>query len=260
MDPQRSPARRRGTAGSRPTLLGVWAHPDDEAYLSAGLMAEFVGNGGRVAIVTATRGEAGTDDPARWPPMRLAARRQRELHDSLAVLGVDNVHILGFPDGGCHHFDGTRAIANHIRWIRPDVIVTFGPDGLTGHTDHRAVSRWATDARNLVRPEADLWYSTVTAEFHDTWGPVNEQAQFFYPDQPDTPRTPITDLVHHGSLSDDLLDLKFAALAAHRTQTGALIDRIGADRYREWWRTEAFRRADAVSGHLQFADLDVLVA
>ncbi len=45
------------------TLLGVWAHPDDEAYLSSGLMAEVRDQGGRVVVVTATRGEHGTDDP-----------------------------------------------------------------------------------------------------------------------------------------------------------------------------------------------------
>jgi len=243
-----------------PTLLAVWAHPDDEAYLAAGLMAQFIDRGGRVVVVTATRGEAGTDDPARWPPARLAEERSRELRESLATLGIDDVHILGFPDGGCDRFDGTDIIGHHIRRARPDLIVTFGPDGLTGHTDHRAVSRWTTDARNAVRPQADLWYTTVTPEFHHEWGAVNDAARFFYPDQADTPRTPIDDLVHHVALSDALLDRKYAALAAHATQTATLIDRVGAATYREWWRTESFRRADITSAHLMFADLDAIAA
>jgi LmbE family N-acetylglucosaminyl deacetylase len=245
---------------TRPTLLGVWAHPDDEAYLSAGLMAEFIERGGRVVVVTATRGEAGTDDPATWPPRRLAARRQRELHDSLRILGVDEVHILGLPDGGCDSVDGTEAIADHIDRVRPDLIVTFGPDGLTGHTDHRAISEWTTAARQRVRPQADLWYTTVTPEFHDEWGAVNDAANFFYPDQPDTPRTATGELVHHTALSDALLDLKVAALAAHTTQTSRLIELVGRQTYREWWRTESFRRAAATAEHLHFADLDDLAA
>ena len=244
----------------RPTLLGVWAHPDDEAYLSAGLMAQFVQRGGRVVIVTATRGEAGTDDPVTWPPMRLAARRQRELHDSLAVLGVDDLHVLGLPDGGCDRIDATDAIAGHIDRVRPDLIVTFGPDGLTGHTDHRAVSRWATAARAMVRPQADLWYTTVTPEFHDRWGAVNDVANFFYPDQPDRPSTPTADLVHHAALPDALVDLKVAALAAHATQTARLIELLGADVYREWWRTESFSRAAAAHEHLRVAELTAVAA
>jgi LmbE family N-acetylglucosaminyl deacetylase len=255
-------AARRGLTlhSARPTLLGVWAHPDDEAYLSAGLMAQFAERGGRVVVVTATYGEAGTDDPATWPPMRLAAHRQRELHDSLRVLGVDEVHILGLPDGGCDRFDATEAIADHIDRARPDLIVTFGPDGLTGHTDHRAVSKWTTTARQLIRPQADLWYTTVTPEFHHRWSAVNDAANFFYPDQPDTPCTPISELVHHIALPDGLLDLKLAALAAHSTQTSRLIELVGLETYREWWRTESFRRAAATAEHLQFADLDDLAA
>jgi LmbE family N-acetylglucosaminyl deacetylase len=233
----------------------VWAHPDDEAYLSAGLMAQFVRRGGRVVIVTATHGEAGTADPATWPPERLGPRRRRELHDSLAILGVHEVHTLGFPDGGCSRFDGTDLVAGFIGEVRPDLIITFGPDGLTGHTDHRAVSRWATEARDRVRPEADLWYATVTPAFHDEWGDVNDAACFFYPDQPDVPRTPVGELVHHASLPDDLLEVKVAALAAHATQTATLIERIGPATYREWWRTESFRRAAFAPGRLQVADL-----
>ena len=57
------------------TILGIWAHPDDEAYLSGGLMALARDAGPRVVCVTATRGELGTPDPATWPPDRLAAER-----------------------------------------------------------------------------------------------------------------------------------------------------------------------------------------
>jgi len=69
------------------SLLGVWAHPDDEAYLSSALMAAVRREGGRVVVVTATHGENGTDDPARWPPQRLAEQRERELRASLDVVG-----------------------------------------------------------------------------------------------------------------------------------------------------------------------------
>ena len=62
-----------------PTLLGVWAHPDDEAYCSSGLMARVRDAGGRVVVVTATRGEQGTDDPVAWPPEVLGPLREQAL-------------------------------------------------------------------------------------------------------------------------------------------------------------------------------------
>ena len=57
------------------TILGVWAHPDDDIYLSAGLMAVAAAAGERVVDVTATRGEGGSMDDERWPPARMAEVR-----------------------------------------------------------------------------------------------------------------------------------------------------------------------------------------
>src|SRR3954463_12618327 len=103
--PRRLP---RGTGGmTSRTLLGVWAHPDDEAYLTAGLMAEHRRRGDRVVVVTATLGERGTSDPAAGPPERLARLRRAELRDALAAVGVDEVRVLGLPDGGCDEHDAT---------------------------------------------------------------------------------------------------------------------------------------------------------
>ena len=112
------------------TLLGIWAHPDDEAYLSAGLMASAVRAGQRVAVVTATAGELGTPDPERCPPGKLATVRRREMTASLAALGVTEHTWLGYPDGGCavdprRHRDRRdrgrhrRRRPGHDRHVRP---------------------------------------------------------------------------------------------------------------------------------------------
>jgi len=69
-------------------ILGVWAHPDDETYLSAGLMARGVRDGRRVACVTATRGEEGSWDEERWPTATMGKVREAELMRSLEILGV----------------------------------------------------------------------------------------------------------------------------------------------------------------------------
>jgi LmbE family N-acetylglucosaminyl deacetylase len=71
------------------TILGVWAHPDDEAYLTAGIMARAVRNGSRVVCVTATRGEGGSMDEEKWPPESMGEVRTKELGRSLQILGVD---------------------------------------------------------------------------------------------------------------------------------------------------------------------------
>ena len=92
------------------TFLGVWAHPDDEAYLSGGLMAMARDVGSRVVCVTATRGELGTTDPVAWPPSRLAAERTGELARSLEILGVTEHHWLGYADGGCADVPAADAV------------------------------------------------------------------------------------------------------------------------------------------------------
>jgi LmbE family N-acetylglucosaminyl deacetylase len=221
----------------------VWAHPDDEAYLSAGLMAHFRRGGDRVAVVTATLGQNGTGDRHTWPPARLAALRHAELRDSLAQLDVDELRLLGYTDGDCQRHDGTDAISRHIADIQPDLIVTFGPDGMTGHPDHRAISRWTTNAWAVSRSDADLWYATVTPEFHQRWGPVNARIGL-WADQPHPPCTEAADLALSTRLSHTVLDRKFAALQAHASQTRPLIDLLGQITYRQWWRTESFRSAD----------------
>lgn len=221
------------------TLMGIWAHPDDEAYLSAGLMARFRQRGDRVVVVTATLGQHGTSDPVAWPPGRLAARREGELQASLFAVGVEEVRLLGLEDGRCAEHDLTDEIAGHIDDVEPDLIVTFGPDGITGHTDHVAVHHWATQARAVARPGAALWYPTFTPDFHRQWGELNERIGLWGGAEP--PCTPRSEVVHSLTLPNHLMDLKFAALRAHESQTAPLIEMVGEDTYRQWWRTESFR-------------------
>ena len=225
------------------TLLGVWAHPDDEAYLSAGLMAEYRRRGDRVVVITATLGEHGTNDPEAWPPEKLAVLREHELRTSLAALDVDELHLLGFMDGECTWNDGTDQIADLIGEIAPDVIVTFGPDGMTNHPDHLAISAWTTDAWHAARPQAELWYATLGTDFHAKWGALSDHVGLFA-EQPTPPCTADRDLAARVTLDSETLDRKMAALQAHRSQTTGLIEAVGMGTYREWWRTEYFVAAE----------------
>jgi LmbE family N-acetylglucosaminyl deacetylase len=224
------------------TILGIWAHPDDEAYLSGGLMAIARDAGSRVVCVTATRGEQGTGDPQRWPPGRLAAERTGELARCLDILGVTEHRWLDYPDGDCPAVHPAAAVARLcelIEEVRPDTVVTFGPDGNTGHPDHRAVSGWATAAVDRAAPRrARLLYSAVPDRWAQRWSAVNEKFDVFVPGFPVT--VPDDELGIDLVLDPATADRKVRALAAQVTQTAALIDALGIDEYTAWAADEAF--------------------
>ena len=84
-------------------------------------MAMATAAGSRVVCVTATRGELGVTDAARWPPDQLPAIREAELAECLRVLGVTEHHWLGYPDGGCADVtppEGAERIAQFLRGVR----------------------------------------------------------------------------------------------------------------------------------------------
>ncbi len=149
------------------TVLSVWAHPDDETYLAGGVMASCVAAGQRVVCVSATAGEHGTADPVAWPPERLGRLRRWETAAAMAVLGVAEHRFLGFEDGTLATIDpsvGVAAIADLIDEIRPDTILTFGPDGMTFHPDHVAIGAWTTRAWDSAGRPGRLLYATTTHE------------------------------------------------------------------------------------------------
>ena len=228
-------------APDRP-LLGIWAHPDDEAYLSAVLMARARREGRRVVVVSATRGEQGAPDPVASPPQRLARRREREQKHSLRILGVREHRWLGYRDGELAEADASTAsarIAALIKGIRPATIVTFGPDGLTGHADHRAVSSWVSGACRQAAFSGQLWHATLTEDFHRRWGGLSSRLGVWM-DQRVVPSTPAHTLVHQVVCDEPESRLKLAALRAHASQTDGLIEEVGEEVYRRWWSTESF--------------------
>jgi LmbE family N-acetylglucosaminyl deacetylase len=227
------------------TVLGVWAHPDDEAYLSAGLVLHARAAGHRVVVVTATDGELGGPDNTPRARRRLASTRRRELAASLRVLGVDDHRRLGYADGGCASVDRAAAVdrvAAVIEDVRPDTIVTFGPDGFTGHLDHQTVGAWTVRAAALAGHRGRLWFPTLTPEFHRRWSVLNDRAGLWMDAAcvPVTPADRVTATVH---LSGERLERKMAALAAQASQTAGLIDLAGKETYAQWWSTEWFRQA-----------------
>ncbi|MHB1131794.1 MAG: PIG-L family deacetylase [Chloroflexota bacterium] len=138
-------------------LLAAYAHPDDEAFGTAGVLARSAAEGVSVRLVCATRGEEGEiapgtlDDPATLPEAR-----EEELRCSCRQIGIGEPLLLGYRDSG---MAGTSAnekpeafcnaaadevvgrLVAIIRQQRPQVVITFDPTGGYGHPDHMAIHR-----------------------------------------------------------------------------------------------------------------------
>ena len=132
-------------------LMCVLAHPDDESLGVGGSLAKYAAEDVQTYLVTATRGERGRFGDAKESPGldTVGETREQELRSAADVLGVRRVDLLGYIDGDLDKADSREAISRivgHIRRVRPQVVVTFGPDGGYGHPDHIAISQMTTAA------------------------------------------------------------------------------------------------------------------
>lgn len=144
-------------------LLFVLAHPDDESLGAGGVLAKYSAEGIETYLVTATRGERGWRGAKEGNPGAEAVGKIREAETRAAadILGVREVCFLDYLDGEvtqANFSEATHRIVDHLRRIRPQVVVTFSPDGHTGHPDHIALSQLTCAA---VLCAADATYSDV---------------------------------------------------------------------------------------------------
>jgi LmbE family N-acetylglucosaminyl deacetylase len=144
------------------TLLAVLAHPDDESFGIGGTLARYAAEGVHVVLACATMGEAGEiSDPSLGTVEQLAEIRERELRCACDVLGIGELHLLGYRDSGMAGSpdnDDPRAlvqadpaevvgkIVRVMRQVRPQVVITFEESGGYGHPDHMAIHRRAVAA------------------------------------------------------------------------------------------------------------------
>lgn len=137
-------------------LLIIVAHPDDESYTAAGTIYKNHLAGGYSVLICATLGEKGKSHlPKAVSDAKLKAIRRRELAAACRFLHIEKLFTLGLPDGrvGDHQNKlGARCIKIATR-TRPDAVLSFGRDGITGHLDHVAAGRAARAvARKLALP------------------------------------------------------------------------------------------------------------
>jgi LmbE family N-acetylglucosaminyl deacetylase len=254
------------------SLMAIFAHPDDESLGNGGTLARYSEQGVRSYLVCATRGEAGEiSDPALATPDNLGQVREQELRMACSILGISDLRFLDYVDGtlgGIDQAEGIGKMVRIIRELRPQVIFTFGPDGVYGHPDHVAVSQMATAAYHLAGdpsayPEQigqglepwspqKLYYVAPTREHfqhmgelaaemlpHNSWD-ARDWDSFGVPEE--TVTTSI-DVGHY-------VDTKIAAIAAHQTQIAenhpySLLPR---ETLREFFREECYVLADSRVG------------
>lgn len=138
-------------------MMAILAHPDDESYGMGGTLAKYAHQDVQVVLLCATRGEAGISGMA---PREAGKIREQELNEAAKHLGIE-VFFLGYLDGSLHKID-TDILAEHaatwIDLVQPQVILTFGPEGVSGHPDHVSISCAVRQAVERFFPKTALLY------------------------------------------------------------------------------------------------------
>lgn len=132
-------------------LLAIFPHPDDETMGLGSTLARYSAEGIETHLVCATHGEMGWYDSDGPNPgfEGVGQIRMGELNCAAASLGLHSVNFLDYIDGYVDKANPAEIIGKlvtHIRLIKPQVVVTFGPDGTYGHPDHIALSQFTNAA------------------------------------------------------------------------------------------------------------------
>lgn len=222
----------------------VVAHPGDEAFGFGGAIAGAAASGAYVVVLCATRGffdarlleqppapggknRDPKNDPIVW--RNLDTVREDELRRSVALLGVNVLRMLDYAEGDLTDTDFDRLvgrIVEPIRMHRPEVILTFGPDGVTGDPDHEVISRATTAAFDLAaRPlayEDDIDEDQVAwraAKLYHLVVPRGE-VEAIGAGVPERYGSPVGDRMVDLELGE-LAEMKLAAITRHVSQTGS---------------------------------------
>jgi LmbE family N-acetylglucosaminyl deacetylase len=225
------------------TILVVGAHPDDETFIAGGVLAAAVANGQRIVCVTATRGEQGVQDESRWPAARLADIRTAESAAAFKALGLSEHIWLEYNDGACDQADEQKAIKQLqaiIADVHPDSIFTFGPDGLTGHQDHCAVSRWTMAANG---GDAALYYVVHDPEHYEHALRAHDTKFNMYFNTPQPPLKPAAECAIAFRLTPEYLQKKRAAFDAMPSQYEIMLKGVTEDEFASLFGLECFVQA-----------------
>ena len=209
-------------------LAAVYAHPDDDTN---GIGALLAANAHRIhyTLICCTSGEAGEiADPSLATRENLATVREQEERDAIAALGVTDadIHFLRHPDGGLADVRREPLIEQVTAILRdapPQIVITFGPEGVTRHADHITAGEVGTAAFHRLREEGApvqrLYYVAVARSALDGfWDALRARGRIVNPDAPFMPQGIPDDRIDVRVEMGDAIDRKIAGIEAHRTQ------------------------------------------
>ncbi len=149
-------------------ILTTFAHPDDESYGPAGTLAQATRNGHIVSLLTLTHGESGSLGISKnLSTVELAKRRSQELKCAALKLGIQHVQIHNLSDKQLEDIPeqkGIEIIRQEIKRFKPDIIITYHENTISGHPDHRAVTNWTLKAVKLLKNPPKLFYFGLDQE------------------------------------------------------------------------------------------------
>ncbi|MCA9371791.1 PIG-L family deacetylase [Candidatus Woesebacteria bacterium] len=142
-------------------ILVLFPHPDDEVFSCGGTIKQAVKKGIRVTVATMTKGEKGTPDG--HEELSLKTTRAQELQKALSYLGVTDFILNDFGDGELEHkrTEITAYVANLIKQLKPDLVITYDTSGFYGHPDHIVLAEVVTKLVKTSFPDVTLWYTTA---------------------------------------------------------------------------------------------------
>jgi LmbE family N-acetylglucosaminyl deacetylase len=227
-----TPLLKKISKFQKPKLLAVFAHPDDEAFLMGGALALYAQQGIQVELLCLTHGEEGsTGTPALCDRQQLARFREAELKQCCEILGVNLLPLATFPDGQLARlgvWQLAQTITQVIQKRQPDIVVTFGTDGLTGHPDHLIVSQATTLAfKYSAQTGVALFYASLEAS---TVEKLSDKMEGKLDNLPLRLSGIDQKLLHVTVETTSTAGLKWAALNCHRTQAANFINLTEADR------------------------------
>jgi LmbE family N-acetylglucosaminyl deacetylase len=212
-------------------VAGVFAHPDDDTYGVGGSIALHAAEPDlRVTVIMTTSGDAGQiADPSLATREHLGSVREREDVASWRALGLEpEIHFLRHPDGHVAEIPREQLVAAYVELLltaRPDVVITFGPEGITGHEDHITVGRAATEAFHAARASAAggferLLYNAIPTGTLDRFNEVLRERGMepIDPTQPFQPRGVPDETIGIRVDCRAVWERKLGALREHRTQ------------------------------------------
>jgi LmbE family N-acetylglucosaminyl deacetylase len=195
------------------TLVAIFAHPDDEAFGSGGTLTKYAREGVDVHLIMATRGEAGRSaNPGVAVTQPMSLLREQELRNAAEYYGLAGLHFLDYMDGQTALVPPSEAVFKIVRLLRrlkPQVVLSFGPEGVYGHFDHLVVHRWAVASVELAA-QAERWPEA---------GPTHQTLKLYYRATPEIQVEQMKERFGRSSVMMDGIPFPFTGYSSEKITT-----------------------------------------